>query len=220
VLSLNEAAYLVPLISSNRVTFVTCAGLLDKYTYMQTPRASIIAAAVLLFTQLGMARRQDHQVPYVHGPSGESRMIQEIRHQLVLLPYYSIFDDLAFRVDGGSVTLLGAVTRPTLKSDAENVVKRVEGVTQVTNTIEVLPLSPMDDQIRRAMVRTIYGDGQIGTRYGNQALPSIHILVKNGDVTLVGLVANQGDKNLIGIRANGVANVFHVTNNLIVEGGK
>ena len=147
-------------------------------------------------------------------------MVQEIRHQLVLLPYYSIFDDLAFRVDGGSVTLLGAVTRPTLKSDAENVVKRVEGVTQVTNSIEVLPLSPMDDQIRRAMVRAIYGDGEIGTRYGNQALPSIHILVKNGDVTLVGMVANQGDKNLINVRANGVPNVFHVTNNLVVAASK
>src|SRR6202021_1629136 len=115
---------------------------------------------------------------------------------------------------GGTVTLFGAVTRPTLKSDAENVVKGVEGVTQVNNQIEVLPLSPMDDQIRRAMARTIYGDPTIGNRYGYQALPSIHILVKNGNVTLTGLVANQFDKNLINTRANGVPNVFKVVNNL------
>jgi hyperosmotically inducible periplasmic protein len=170
--------------------------------------------------QTGYSQTADHQVPYVQGPTGEARMVQEIRHQLVLLPYYSIFDDLAFRVDGGSVSLFGAVTRPTLKSDAENVVKRLEGVTQVTNNIEVLPLSPMDDQIRLSMVRAIYGEGSIGSRYGNQALPSIHILVKNGDVTLVGMVANQGDKNLINVRANGVPNVFHVANNLTVEASK
>jgi hyperosmotically inducible protein len=146
-----------------------------------------------------------------------SKVAQEVRHQLVMLPYYSIFDDLAFRVDGGTVTLLGAVTRPTLKSDAGNVVKNIEGVTQVNNEIEVLPLSPMDDQIRRAMARVIFGDPAIGDRYGNRALPSIHIIVKNGDVTLEGVVANEGDKNLINVRANGVPNVFKVTNNLQVE---
>jgi hyperosmotically inducible protein len=156
-------------------------------------------------------------IPYVHGSANESRLIQEVRHQLVMLPYYSIFDDLSFRANGGTVTLLGAVTRPTLKSDAENVVKRIEGVTQVNNQIEVLPLSPMDDRIRRAMARAIYGDPSIGTRYGYQALPSIHIIVKNGNVTLAGLVANDFDKNLINIRANGVANVFKVVNNLQVE---
>jgi hyperosmotically inducible protein len=112
---------------------------------------------------------------------------------------------------------MGSVTRPTLKSDAENVAKRVEGVTRVLNNIEVLPLSPMDDQIRRAEYRAIYGDPTLSTRYGFRALPSIHIIVKNGHVTLEGVVANEGDKNLIGIRANGVSNVFSVTNNLRVE---
>ena len=135
-----------------------------------------------------------------------------------MLPYYTIFDDLAFRVDGSTVTLLGAVTNPVLKSDAGNVVKGVEGVTAVNNQIKVLPLSPMDNQIRRAMYRTIYGDPQIGDRYGNRALPSIHIIVENGHVTLEGVVANQFDKNLINIRANSVPNVFSVTNNLQVEG--
>jgi hyperosmotically inducible protein len=153
----------------------------------------------------------------VPGQASESRITQEVRHQLVMLPYYSIFDDLAFRVDGTTVTLLGAVTRPTLKSDAENVTKRVEGVTQVNNQIEVLPLSDMDNQIRRAEARVIYGDPTLGTRYGNQALPPIHIIVKNGHVTLEGVVANQFDKNLINVRANSVPNVFSVDNNLIVS---
>jgi hyperosmotically inducible protein len=134
-----------------------------------------------------------------------------------MLPYYGVFDDLAFRVDGDKVTLLGAVTRPTLKSDAANVVKRVEGVTQVDNQVEMLPLSSMDDQIRIAEYRAIYGDPTLSTRYGFRAVPSIHIIVKNGNVTLEGVVANQSDKDLINVRANGVPNVFKVTNDLQVE---
>jgi hyperosmotically inducible protein len=161
---------------------------------------------------------KNHNDAFVPGDAGETRIAQEVRHQLVMLPYYGIFDDLAFRVEGNSVTLLGQVTRPTLKSDAENVVKRIEGVGQVVNNIEVLPLSPMDDQTRAAVYRAIFGDPSISTRYGFRALPSIHILVKNGHVTLEGMVANEGDKNLINIRANGVSNVFSVTNNLQVEG--
>ena len=176
-----------------------------------------VTAGMLLSPLPLLAGQKGHNDPYVHGPANESRVQQEIRHQLVMLPYYSIFDDLAFRVDRGTVTLLGAVTRPTLKSDAENVVKRIEGVSQVNNEIEVLPLSPMDDRIRRATARAIYGDANIGTRYGNQALPSIHIIVKNGNLMLEGVVATQGDKNLIGIRAQGVPNVFKVENNLVVE---
>jgi hyperosmotically inducible protein len=134
-----------------------------------------------------------------------------------MLPYYTIFDDLGFRVEGSTVTLEGQVTNPTLKSDAENVVKRIEGVSNVVNNIEVLPLSPMDNQIRRAEMRAIYGDPQIGDRYGFQALPPIHILVRNGHVTLEGVVASDFDKNFINTRANAVPNVFSVANNLIVE---
>jgi hyperosmotically inducible protein len=173
-----------------------------------------------LFFGVAVAQEQHHNDAFVPGPSSEKRLIQEVRHQLVMLPYFTIFDDLGFRVDGTTVTLEGAVTRPTLKSDAENVTKRVEGVTNVVNKVEVLPLSPMDAQIRRAMARTIYGDAQIGDRYGNQALPSIHIIVKNGNVTLEGVVANTFDKNLINVRARSVPNVFNVTNNLIVENSK
>jgi len=178
-----------------------------------------IAAASFLAPVSLLAQTQ-HNDPYVNGPANEPRMAQEIRHQLVMLPYYTIFDDLAFRLNGSTVTLLGAVTRPTLKSDAENVVKRIEGVTQVDNQIEVLPLSSMDDQIRLAIARAIYGDPQIGTRYGNRSMPSIHIIVKNGNVTLEGVVANEGDKNLINLRASGVPNVFKVNNNLIVESSR
>jgi len=134
-----------------------------------------------------------------------------------MLPYYGIFDDLAFNVEGSTVTLMGAVVDPVLKDDAGRVVKKVQGVTNVVNNIEVLPVSPMDNQIRHAEYHAIYGDPSISTRYGFRALPSIHIIVKNGHVTLEGVVANQADKNLIGIRANGVPNTFQVTNNLIVE---
>jgi hyperosmotically inducible periplasmic protein len=179
----------------------------------------LIAAATLL-APLHLSAQKDHNDPYMPGPANESKMAQEIRHQLVMLPYYSIFDDLAFRINGSTVTLLGSVARPTLKSDAENVVKRIEGVTQVDNQIEVLPLSPNDNRIRLAVYRAIYGDPSIGDRYGHRALPSIHIIVKNGNVMLEGVVANQGDKNLINIRTNGVPGVFKVTNNLIVESSR
>ncbi len=176
--------------------------------------------AALFITPWGLtAGQSDHNDPYLHGSPGQSRLVQQVRHELLMLPYYTIFDDLGFRVQGSTVTLVGAVTNPVLKSDAGNVVKSVEGVTQVNNEIKVLPVSPMDWQIRRAMFRTIYGDPQIGDRYGHQALPSIHIIVENGHVTLEGVVANQGDKNLINIRANSVPNVFSVTNNLQVEKG-
>ena len=175
--------------------------------------------AALLFLPLSLfaGQKKDHNDAFVPGPADMSKLAQEVRHQLVMLPYYSIFDDLAFRVDGGTVTLLGAVVRPTLKSDAEGVVKHIEGVTQVNNEIEVLPPSSMDNQIRRAAARAIYGDPAISDRYGYRALPSVHIIVKNGDLTLEGVVANEGDKNLINVRANGIPNVFKVTNNLQVE---
>ncbi len=150
--------------------------------------------------------------------AGSARLIKEVRHELVMLPYYGVFDNLSYRVDGGTVTLMGQVARPTLKSDAENVVKRLEGVTQVVNNIQVLPPSPMDDRIRRATYRAIYGSGELGDRYGFQAVPSIHIIVDNGHVTLEGVVENQADKNIANIKANSVTGVFSVTNNLKVVG--
>lgn len=144
-------------------------------------------------------------------------LLNSVRHELVMLPYYSVFDNLAYRVDGNTVTLYGQVTRPTLKSDAGRVVKRLEGVDQVINKIEVLPLSPFDDRIRLATYRSIFGSGGL-YRYAMGAIPSVHIIVNNGHVTLEGVVDNSGDKNLANIRANGVAGVFSVTNNLQVAG--
>lgn len=176
----------------------------------------VLAGCVML--SAGLAAKKDHHDVFVAGDSAENRIVREVRHQLVMLPYYGVFDDLAFKADGGTVTLMGAVTRPTLKSDAENVVKRIEGVTQVVNEIKVLPPSPMDDQIRRAVYRAIYGDPSLSIRYGFRAVPSIHIIVESGHVTLEGVVANETDKNLANLRANGVARVFSVTNELQVEG--
>jgi len=146
----------------------------------------------------------------------QDRLSREVRHELVMLPYYGVFDNLAYKVDGRTVTLLGQVTRPTLKSDAENVVKDIEGVERVENHIEVLPLSSMDDGVRIATYRSIYGYTGLD-RYGLQAVPSIHIIVANGKVTLEGVVATEADKNMAGVRANGVSGVFSVTNNLRVE---
>jgi hyperosmotically inducible periplasmic protein len=144
------------------------------------------------------------------------RITKEVRHELVMLPYYGVFDNLAYRVDGGTVTLFGQVTRPTLKSDAEKAVKSIEGVERVINNIEVLPLSPLDDRIRLAQYRAIYSTPGLD-RYGLQAVPPIHIIVKNGNVTLEGVVATEADRNLAGIKAKAVPNVFSVENHLAVE---
>jgi len=178
---------------------------------------AIWLACVLAFSTFAAKHDKDHNDAFMPGESNEARIAHEVRHQLLMLPYYGVFDDLAFRVDGSTVTLMGAVVRPTLKSDAERVVKRIEGVTAVTNNIKVLPPSPLDDRIRLATYRAIYGDPALSTRYGYRALPSIHIIVDNGHITLEGVVASEADKNLVGIRANGVPDVFSVTNDLVVE---
>jgi hyperosmotically inducible protein len=148
--------------------------------------------------------------------AADDKLTKEVRHELVMLPYYSVFDNLAYRVDGSRVTLFGQVVRPTLKSDAENVVKKIEGVTAVNNQIEVLPLSPNDDRIRRAVYRAIFAKADLD-RYAMGAVPSIHIIVKNGNVTLVGVVSTEMDKSLANIAANGVSGVFKVNNELQVE---
>jgi hyperosmotically inducible protein len=149
----------------------------------------------------------------------DEQLAKKVRHELVLLPFLSVFDNMAFSVQDGVITLKGQVIRPTLKSSALNVVKRLEGVQQVNNEIEVLPLSTYDDRIRVAVLRAVYGYGPL-QRYGLGANPSIRIVVKNGNVTLEGIVANEMDRNLVNIRANGVSGVFQVTNNLRVENGK
>jgi hyperosmotically inducible periplasmic protein len=180
---------------------------------------AVLAGALVLSTGLvAKDKDKDHIDPYVNGPANETRLVKEVRHQLVTMPYYSIFDDIGFTVNGGTVTLVGQVTQPVVKDDAGSVVKHVEGVTNVVNNIEVLPLSPNDDNIRRGVYRAIYGDSNLATRYGFQALPSIHIIVKNGNVRLEGVVANEMDKNIAGIKANQVHGAFKVENDLRVEG--
>jgi len=146
----------------------------------------------------------------------QRRLEREVRHELVMLPYYDVFDNLEYRVDGGQVTLSGQVVRPTLKSGAENVVKNIEGVEKVKNNIEVLPVSPNDDRIRTAVYRAIYSYPAL-QRYSIRSVPPIHIIVKNGNVALEGVVANEADKNIANIQANGVSGVFSVKNNLRVE---
>ncbi len=145
-----------------------------------------------------------------------SRTENQVRKELVTLPYYSLFDNLSFKVDGSKVTLMGEVTRPTLKTSAERVVQNIEGVSEIDNQIKVLPLSPNDDRIRVDVYRAIYYNPMF-SRYAIQAVPPIHIIVDNGDVTLEGVVNSESEKNVAGIRANGVPGAFSVTNNLRVE---
>jgi hyperosmotically inducible protein len=160
---------------------------------------------------------QDNRPTGVLSQKSIDRIYKEVRHELVMLPYYGVFDNLSYKVDSdGTVTLLGQVARPTLKSDAENAVKRIEGVEKVVNHIEVLPTSINDDQIRRATYRAIYGN-EVLSEYQLRAVPPIHIIVNNGNVTLEGVVARQMDKQIAGMQANGVHGVFSVTNNLVVE---
>jgi hyperosmotically inducible protein len=142
------------------------------------------------------------------------RVEADVERELFLLPNYSVFDFLAFRVEpGGTIRLLGQVTRPTLKSDAERRAKRVEGVEQVINDIEVLPVSPSDDAIRLAVARNIYNSTALD-RYGFQSQPPIHIIVKQGRVTLEGAVDSESDKSVAGLKAREVNGVFEVKNNL------
>jgi hyperosmotically inducible periplasmic protein len=160
------------------------------------------------------------QAPAVRGGAASNDAIKrEVRHELVMLPWYSVFDNLEYSVNGYHVTLQGQVVRPELKDDAAAAVKKIEGVESVDNQIQVLTVSPNDDQIRRAEFRAIYSQPAL-ERYAEEAVPPIHIIVKNALVTLEGAVAADADRNLANIQANTVPGVFSVTNNLAVMGWK
>jgi hyperosmotically inducible protein len=177
----------------------------------------ILSMTIFSMAALASAAVQDNQPAGALNQKSIDRIYKEVRHELVMLPYYGVFDNLAYKVDpDGTVTLLGQVARPTLKSDAENAVKRIEGVEKVVNNLEVLPTSGNDDQIRRATYRAIYGNSVL-SQYQLRAVPPIHIIVKNGHVTLEGAVARQMDKQIAGMQANGVHGAFSVTNNLVVD---
>lgn len=180
----------------------------------------VICIAMMLSLQ-SVARpqqmAQDERQAGALSQKGVDRIVREVRHELVMLPFYGVFDNLSYQVaPDGTVTLLGQVSRPTLKSDAENSVKRIEGVEKVVNNIEVLPTSPSDDRIRQAVYRAIFGNDAL-SQYQLRAVPPIHIIVANGRVTLEGVVAREMDKTIAGMQANGVPGVFSVTNNLRVE---
>src|SRR5512146_1581283 len=149
------------------------------------------------------------------GTDPTARIQREVMHELLMDPYYSVFDNLAFKVEGNTVTLAGQVVNPVVKTDAVASVKKIEGVDKVVDNIEVLPVSPNDDRIRRRLYRSIYGYDSL-SRYSLGAFPSIHIIVKNGHATLVGVVDSEGDKNIAGIRAKSVPGVFSVNNDLQV----
>ncbi len=175
---------------------------------MRIKKSLITLAAITLMgvaPLMAMAQRND------------SQLSNRVRHELVMLPYYGVFDNLAYSINGGTVTLYGQVVRPTTRSSAERVVKRLPGVSRVINNIKVLPLSSFDERIRTATYRSIARSGGL-YRYLQGANPSLHIVVDNGHVTLEGVVSGQGDRTLAYLAANQVPGVFSVTNNLRVEG--
>jgi hyperosmotically inducible protein len=144
------------------------------------------------------------------------RLYREVGHELRMLPRFGVFDNLAYKVDGSTVTLMGQVNEATLKDDAEHRIQRIEGVEKVVNQIEILPVSINDDQLRQRLARAIFRNPRL-SRYSIQPVPPIHIIVRNGHVSLEGVVHDQGDKNAAGLSANGVPGVFSVQNNLEVE---
>ena len=145
---------------------------------------------------------------------GQPSLTEQVRLELVLLPFNTVFDNVGYKVDGGVVTLTGQVARPILKSAAEKAVQRITGVSQVINNIEVLPLSPMDDRIRWAVYHTLYSEHNPLSGYVWGPIPAIHIIVKNGHVTLTGVVNNDTDKNVATLIVKTVPGVFSVTNHL------
>jgi len=185
-----------------------------KVKEMKPNQCVLVTCMVALLTVSAAAQDQRNQA----SPKSQERIAREVRHEILMLPYFGVFDNIAYKVDGYNVTLIGQVTRPTLKSDAENVVKKIEGVEKVDNQIEVLPPSTIDDQLRLRLFRAIYGDPGL-QKYELGVQKPIRIIVKNGRVTLEGVVDSEADKNLAGMRANGVSGTFQVTNNLQVVKG-
>lgn len=157
--------------------------------------------------------------PRLISPRGQARIIREVRHRILMLPDFGVFDNIAFKLNGYDVTLLGQVTRPILKDEAQRAIKGIEGVERVDNRIEVLPASMNDDRLRRALFRAIYGYPAL-ERYGVGSNRPIRIIVNRGHATLEGVVDREADKNIAGLRANGVPGVFSVDNHLLVAGGQ
>lgn len=179
-------------------------------------KLKLVVAAITLFALASLSSAQDPDQPSARSVE---RITKEVRHEILMLPYFGVFDNIAYKVDGATVTLLGQVVRPTTKSDAENAVKHIEGVEKVDNQIEVLPPSPVDDRLRRRLFRAIYAYPPL-EKYALGVQKPIRIIVKNGRASLEGVVDNDADKNFAGVRANGVSGLFSVTNNLQVVPSK
>ena len=190
-----------------------------RYINGKSCRQSAILLVLFILT-LGTAASSfagtGQQAPARDSAGYETWLTHQVRHELVMLPFYSVFDNLQYKVEGGKVTLLGQVTRPNIKSDAESAVKHIEGVEAVDDQIQVLPTSFNDDRIRRATFRAIYSYPAL-QMYALRSVPTIHIIVDNGHVTLEGSVSRESDKDAAGIRANAVPGAFSVTNNLQID---
>lgn len=148
--------------------------------------------------------------------TGDEAIAKKVTHEIRMYPYYSIWDDVRVKVDNGKVELLGDVSRPPKKSDMGRLAARVPGVTAVDNELNVAPLSPFDDQLRRQVARAIFRDPVL-SQYATEPIPSIHIIVANGHVRLEGIVRTHSEKNVAGIRASSNLSFGSVTNNLQVE---
>src|SRR6478672_7657150 len=178
---------------------------------MKTIKSILLAFSVIVLLSAVPAFGQVRRNPVVSNP----QLAKQVRHELVTLPYYGVFDNLAYNINGSTVTLYGQVVRPTTRSDAERRVKRLAGVSKVVNNIQVLPLSGFDDNIRRATYRSLARTAGL-YRYLQGTNPSIHIVVDRGHITLEGVVSNSGDRTLANMAARQVPGTFSVTNNLKV----
>jgi len=172
-----------------------------------------IAILIWLCASVAFAQQRDQ----TYSPKAQARITKEVRHRILMLPDFGVFDNIAFKLNGYDVVLLGQVSKPLLKDEAARVVGKIEGVEHVENRIEILPNSINDDRLRRDVFRAIYRYGPL-EHYGVGSNRPIHIIVKGGHVTLEGVVDRQADKNMAGIQANGVFGVFSVENNLVVPG--
>ena len=177
---------------------------------MRSTFSRILMAGALL-ASAGLAGAADRPAP-----GSDADLAQRVRHEILTYPRYSLFDDIGYRVSNGQVELTGAVTQPYKKSDLEHLVKAIPGVTGITDMVKVLPLSTMDDRLRMQLSRVIFGDPSL-SRYAAGAIPSIHIIVDNGHVTLTGVVMNDMDKQIAGMRASSTLAFGSVVNNLQVE---
>jgi hyperosmotically inducible periplasmic protein len=196
----------------------TAFGNLESMHRTISPKfASLLVISLILTLSSLRAQRPPEVKPATAAPkTDESQLSHEIRHQLLVLPYYSVFDYITFTLDGGNVTLTGYVLRPTLRANAEAAAKSLEGVSSVKNLIELLPKSATDDDSRRAVYRSIFEDSTL-QRYAVSEVPAIHIILRDGEVTLEGAVATEAEKNLASTRASGVSGVSNVKNNLAVR---